>query len=666
MWRWCKTVCTLSKVTVGRHNYYTEVIAKDDYYREGGESRGRFFGKGAAALSLTHTDIEYKDKRLQNLFLGISPEGTVLRNVSLTEREYTLKGGEKVKALPNLGWDFTFSAPKTVSVLWSQAPLEVRVQIEACHRRAVTAAMMHLEKEGISTRSGRGGKVQERIDPIFAAFTHSTSRAQDPQIHDHVILLNTGLTKDGKGGAVDARVLFQTLHTLGAIYREELRNTLEIELGVRTVERTIGKAKGFEIHGVGESMTKEFSKRRTDIEGRILSLEKETGRKVTVKENQAITKESRPKKEIKSREDLFSMWQEKGKELGFDIQAVIPQKKKERPFTKRDGKEFIRNVSKRLSYRENITEKDVFYVSLSESKGRFSREHLTNFTKNYTLTFLLPVGQKDEKPSFTLNRFGREAACEKPLYDKIRKGLREIHYTVKRWLYAQKSKARTRREQAFKVRITFAYATGKINRQTYKRLFSKRIPETRVGIELLYATHQISTKQRDYYLRQIDPEVARKRESGDLRREKFAQTKEENLVKARELEEKGLISKRTVKEIEKGKESLMLVTRDLQRRGELTTSKEPTMSNDNTKESPSREETLVGGWVKDGFLPTRTLRDFTEGRVSFETLEKDLNRRGLLEKEKKEVTPQQPKESQTKEMKAKEVEPKEKEIELER
>ncbi len=95
-------VCTLSKVSVGRHNYYTEVVAKDDYYRQGGENPGRYFGRGAELLSVTNLDIGYKDTTFRNLLFGKSPDGTVLRDLSVANR----KSPSGVKEGPVLAWDF--------------------------------------------------------------------------------------------------------------------------------------------------------------------------------------------------------------------------------------------------------------------------------------------------------------------------------------------------------------------------------------------------------------------------------------------------------------------------------------------------------------------------------------------------------------------------------
>jgi conjugative relaxase-like TrwC/TraI family protein len=221
----------MTGVTVGRSNYYTEVIARDDYYKEGGESPGRWYGKASERFALRDAEIGYKDKSLRNLMLGKDPHTQEqLRNVSLTSREYKTKdpvtGKETVeRSDPKLAWDFTFSAPKSVSVLWSVADDETRRAIEAAQRTAVEAAVTAIEEKASYTRTGRGGVNQQSMEVAFAAFDHTTSRALDPHLHTHVLLLNTGIREDGKGGTIDARGIFQTgVHTFGTLYATSLKS----------------------------------------------------------------------------------------------------------------------------------------------------------------------------------------------------------------------------------------------------------------------------------------------------------------------------------------------------------------------------------------------------------------------------------------------------------
>ena len=83
------------------------------------------------------------------------------------------------------GWDCTFSAPKSVSVAWSQADKELGNEIRAAHAEAVNKALEYLEEKAGFTRRGKGGQELEKCSLVFATYEHGTSRAQDPQLPSH-------------------------------------------------------------------------------------------------------------------------------------------------------------------------------------------------------------------------------------------------------------------------------------------------------------------------------------------------------------------------------------------------------------------------------------------------------------------------------------------------
>src|SRR6476620_6143336 len=88
----------------GQCEYYLG-LAREDYYLEGAEPEGKWLGEGARALNLADT---VKPEELRTLFHGLAPDGRPLVQNASSERRQP-------------GWDLTFSAPKSVSVLWSQA-----------------------------------------------------------------------------------------------------------------------------------------------------------------------------------------------------------------------------------------------------------------------------------------------------------------------------------------------------------------------------------------------------------------------------------------------------------------------------------------------------------------------------------------------------------------
>ncbi len=89
------------------------------------------------------------------------------------------------------GFDLTFSPPKSVSVAWALADEPTRERIHAAHRQALEQVIAYAERQVFATRIGHGGVVSEDVRGVVAtAFDHWDSRAGDPQLHTHVVVLN--------------------------------------------------------------------------------------------------------------------------------------------------------------------------------------------------------------------------------------------------------------------------------------------------------------------------------------------------------------------------------------------------------------------------------------------------------------------------------------------
>lgn len=281
-------------------NYYIG-LASEDYYTSGGEPPGQWHGQGASALGLTG---QIDPEHLRSLFRGFSPHD----DKPLTQRQQ-----HSGKATHRPGWDLTFSAPKSVSVIWSQASPEVREKIQKAHFVAVKAALSYVESVAGKTRRGRGGKRIESAKLVFGTYEHGTSRAQDPQLHTHCLLLNVAVRQDGTTGTVSSRSVFQTKMAAGALYRAELNAELRSELGLAS--RKV--ADWFEIEGVPQSILSHFSKRREEIE-EVLD------RKgiLSAKGAAAVALTTRESKSHVPRSELFPKWQKEGREIGWSTEQV--------------------------------------------------------------------------------------------------------------------------------------------------------------------------------------------------------------------------------------------------------------------------------------------------------------------------------------------------------
>jgi conjugative relaxase-like TrwC/TraI family protein len=207
----------------------------------------------------------------------------------------------------------TFSAPKSVSVLWSQASEEVGREVRAAHAEAVEKALAYVEEQCGWTRRGKAGAEKERASLFFATFEHGTSRAQDPQLHTHALLLNACLRSDGTTGALDTMELYYHKMAAGALYRAELSRQLELRLGLESL-RT---GSTFELAGVPEELIDEFSTRRKEIEKALRELGLD-GPEASA--NLALR--TRTHKEHRSRDSLFRQWRETGLRFGWSTEQV--------------------------------------------------------------------------------------------------------------------------------------------------------------------------------------------------------------------------------------------------------------------------------------------------------------------------------------------------------
>ena len=113
-----------------------------DYYLDPDEPPGRWWGRGGPAVGL---DSDVEPDQLGRMLEGRHP---------LTGERLGHRFGEKSAR----SFDATFSAAKSVSVLWALAPDPwVQAEVLAAHDDAVVAALEWLGRHGAVTRRGTDG-----------------------------------------------------------------------------------------------------------------------------------------------------------------------------------------------------------------------------------------------------------------------------------------------------------------------------------------------------------------------------------------------------------------------------------------------------------------------------------------------------------------------------
>ena len=241
---------SIGKLTVEQSRYYERQVAhgRDDYYSGRGESQGRWTGTGSETLRLGG---RVDDDGFTALMDGRDP-GT-------GERLKRVGGRSKVAA-----FDLTFSALKSVSVLFAIGEPTLAGSLVEAHESAVDAALGYLEREACRVRRGRGGVRREAGEGfVAAAYRHRMSRAEDPQLHTHVVAANMARAADGRWTALDATPIYQHAKAAGYLYQSHLRAAVRERLPwVRWGPVRNGMA---EIEQLAPAVLREFSTRRRQI-----------------------------------------------------------------------------------------------------------------------------------------------------------------------------------------------------------------------------------------------------------------------------------------------------------------------------------------------------------------------------------------------------------------
>ena len=225
------------------------------------------------------------------------------------------------------GFDATFSAPKSVSVLWA---LTQDHRLLEAHDVAVRAALAHLERFGSTTRiRAAGGRLHPDTGGLsIAVFRQTTSRADDPQLHTHAVVSAKVRTSSGRWLALDARYLKHHQRMLGGVYQSVLRNELAHRVGVEWGPIVNGQA---EIAGVPAELLAVFSKRTAEVDQavgvKVAEFRSREGRDPTRWERAALTREAavdtRNHKTGNGVADLQTRWINEAIGAGFDPRRVI-------------------------------------------------------------------------------------------------------------------------------------------------------------------------------------------------------------------------------------------------------------------------------------------------------------------------------------------------------
>ncbi|MEO1808367.1 MAG: MobF family relaxase [Bacteroidota bacterium] len=247
---------TVSKHAAAAAKYFEEGLSKQDYYSEKGEVNGFWHGKLSERLGLEGEVIK---KEFEAIASNLNPG---------TGDQLTVRNSANRRA----GYDATFSAPKSVSLVYSMTQDE---DILRAFHGAIQDTMKEVERD-MQTQIGQGkNKRYENTGNIaWAGFTHFRARpvevetetgkvsVPDPHLHQHCFIFNaTWNEKKERFQAIEMGTVKENAPYYEAVFNSKLAKNLQ-EHGY-AIERN---ERDFELKGFDRPMIEKFSQRTQEIE----------------------------------------------------------------------------------------------------------------------------------------------------------------------------------------------------------------------------------------------------------------------------------------------------------------------------------------------------------------------------------------------------------------
>jgi conjugative relaxase-like TrwC/TraI family protein len=338
-------VQSIGKLVASQAQYYTDQLrhsvgedvpvlrgestpSQVDYYASH-ESPSRWMGAGMERLGLK-PGSEVDAEAFTKLMSHKTPAG---------ESMTVTRSHGKVAA-----FDHTFSAPKSVSLLYAFGEDHVRSHVTSAHHEAVAEAVKYMEERcsksrlGVRFRDAEGNhrfttRTLESDGYVAAAFDHFTSRANDPQVHTHVVVVNRVWADEG-WRAIDAKRAYAHAKAGGSVYQAVLRDELTQRLAVEWQPVVNGVA---DITGFSPELIRHFSTRRTEIVEAVERYLAEVGGEAHRRVWQSFTLETRQPKSHPTGEaevtremkdygitsDVVAHWQMRAIDAPEDVEAVV-------------------------------------------------------------------------------------------------------------------------------------------------------------------------------------------------------------------------------------------------------------------------------------------------------------------------------------------------------
>jgi conjugative relaxase-like TrwC/TraI family protein len=301
-------VADIAKLSVGREEYYTRELATDhqQYLSGHGESPGRWYGQGSAALGM---EGEASVAGFRRMFEGRHPHTSEF-----------LGRPHGRNAVP--AFDVVLRPTKSVSILHGLGDAATGQAVLAAHHAGIAEAVAYLDTH-IGTRRGHAGVQHVSGQGLLSVgFDHRTSREGDPLLHTHMVVANRVQGPDGRWTALDGRDLYRHRLAADAIYRASYQRELSRTLGV---EWTAADRHGNrELQGMPEELLRAFSKRSDQVDLEVERLEA-SGRERTPRLVKWAVQATRKPKQHERPETLYERWRTEATERDVDPDTLVRQ-----------------------------------------------------------------------------------------------------------------------------------------------------------------------------------------------------------------------------------------------------------------------------------------------------------------------------------------------------
>jgi len=274
----------------GAASYFDSNLGKADYYATGEHTIGKWGGQAAKRLGL---DGQVAKEDFVALCNNQKPHnGEKLNPRHSDERK--------------VGYDFTFSVPKSVSIAYAVTGDE---RIRQAFERSVEETMTELEQD-TRTQAGQGRAKTHEVtgNMVWASFTHRTSRPvdgiADPHLHRHCFAFNTTWNeKQGRFQAFEIGNIKRQAPYYEAAFDARLAKRMKkLGYGIET------RGHSWELQGITRETINKFSRRTGQIDEAAKAEAQENGF-ITAKQKDKLGGRTRALKRIgQTYQKLREVW----------------------------------------------------------------------------------------------------------------------------------------------------------------------------------------------------------------------------------------------------------------------------------------------------------------------------------------------------------------------